>query len=76
MVSILVLDNHAAFEDVMQIISKPMAETAPRKPWTLLKNGDLLERVHFYSQAKNRASIIGSWGRGHSTEDAVKAGKV
>ena len=47
------LDNHAAFEDVMRIISKPIAETVPRKPWSLLKNGDLLERVHVFSTAKS-----------------------
>ena len=46
------LDNHSAFEDVLRIISKPFAETVPRKPWSLLENGDLLERVHVFSQSK------------------------
>jgi len=30
------LDNHSAFEDVLRIISKPFAETVPRKPWSLV----------------------------------------
>ena len=42
------LDNHAVFDDVMQIISQPLAESVPRKPWSLLENGDLLERVHVF----------------------------
>jgi len=46
------LDNHAAFEDVMRSISKPVAETAPRKPWSLLNKGDLLERVHVFRKPK------------------------
>ena len=70
------LDNHAAFEDVMAVVSKPYAETIPRKPWSLVKNGDLLELDHEISQAKNRSSIMGSWGGGHCTEEDVKSGKV
>jgi len=46
------LDNHAAFDDSMAIISKPADETRPRKPWTLVKNGDLLEIVHSVSKTR------------------------
>ena len=70
------LDNHAAFDDVMAIISKQFAESKPKKPWTLVKNGDLLERVHVQSESKKCLSINGSWGRGHCKDDDVVAGGV
>ena len=70
------LDNHAAFDDAMTIVSKPYAETIPRKPWTLVKNCDLLELLHEASHRTDRKSIIWTWGKGHCTEDDVKSGKV
>ena len=69
------LGNHAAFDDAMAIVSKPYAETVPRKPWALVKNGDLLEFLHEASHQTNRKSIIGIYGKGHCTEDDVESDK-
>ena len=54
-----VLDNFSAMRDAMSIISKPFAESIPRKPWALVKNGDLLKLVHDFSNHRERSSTTG-----------------
>ena len=46
------IDNHAAFEDAMAIVAKPANGIGPRKPWSLVKNGDLLKLVHEMTEKK------------------------
>ena len=60
----------------MAIISKPYAETVPRKSWALVKNCDLLELLHEASHQTNRKSITGTWGKGHCTVDDVKLAEI
>ena len=70
------LDLFSAMENSMAIISKPLVESIPSKPWTLVRNGDLLKIVHEVSHHRGRISITGGWCKGHGTEGDVQRGKV
>ncbi len=60
----------------MAIISKPFAESIPRKPWPLVRNADLLNIVHEVSHHRGRTSIKGGWCKGHGTEGDVRRANV
>ena len=70
------LENYSAMEDSMAIISKPFAESIPKQPWSIVRNGDLLKLVHAISHQRGRTSITGGWCKGHASEGDVLKGKV
>lgn len=70
------LDNRAAYDDIIVIITKSYIEFLPNKPWPLVKQLDLLELVHELSNHRRREPILGTWLRGHTTEEDVRVGII
>ena len=68
------LENRAAHDDAMNCLSLPFQESAPRRPFGITRNGDLLELVHVLSEARGRSSITGSWVLGHATDEDIQKG--
>ena len=66
------LENYSAYSDAMAIITKPVKEFVTKKPWPIVKHGDLKQLVHDISHHRGRSSVLGSRVRGHLAEKDVQ----